>query len=316
MSIVPTVLLPPWKEFPTLPQGCLGWRMGGGESYLHRWYLWIETLTQEQRISYFQAHCPLPFEWLDTVAYVFGYEDYDDSLSCLPSAEELTNPESLAGIRWLAAQKLCDFDEVAAWSNQRRELYEQVDAFEEGLYTCLVTAIQSWDIQNYSDIYALALLYSTSFLEDSEGQLVTLDTGLTLHFNTRSQVKSQIAKGISAAEARWNIAHWIPNAATALPPCTQENTLDAAAWDQYQAYLTIRVDKGRRDLDTPEKALLFLYTRLANRLREERIVSRTLGRRIPLLIHNLTYDTPGIIATKEANPRSLLTGFLAFWQPS
>jgi len=43
---------PLWFEFPDIPWGSAGWRMGWGEVYWKNWCKWYSALTDAERINY------------------------------------------------------------------------------------------------------------------------------------------------------------------------------------------------------------------------------------------------------------------------
>jgi hypothetical protein len=53
---------PPWIAFPDIPSGSIGWRMGGGESFLMIWDRWYRKLSKDIRLQY-QANHPEPTDW-------------------------------------------------------------------------------------------------------------------------------------------------------------------------------------------------------------------------------------------------------------
>ena len=53
---------PPWIAFPTIPGGSIGWRMGGGESYIMTWDKWYRRITKEEQAKY-QTDFPEPPMW-------------------------------------------------------------------------------------------------------------------------------------------------------------------------------------------------------------------------------------------------------------
>ena len=60
---------PPWAEFPDIPMGSAGWRMGQGEPYMQRWTAWYEALPPDERRVY-QASWLEPRDWAGFFAYV------------------------------------------------------------------------------------------------------------------------------------------------------------------------------------------------------------------------------------------------------
>ena len=54
-------LRPPWKAFPDIGLGSIGWRMGDGEDYWHIFHEWFVTLPEDMK-SAFKAKYPEPSE--------------------------------------------------------------------------------------------------------------------------------------------------------------------------------------------------------------------------------------------------------------
>src|SRR5258706_14468289 len=65
-------LLPPWRKFPQIQAGSIGWRMGYGEVYEAAWGKWTKEWNQEQLIAYFKNYLPIPLDWLPWVSTQFG----------------------------------------------------------------------------------------------------------------------------------------------------------------------------------------------------------------------------------------------------
>lgn len=59
--------LPPWQRYPDIPRYSIGWRMGGGESYLMVFWRWYERLSRDEKLAYFRELAPIPVEWVDWV---------------------------------------------------------------------------------------------------------------------------------------------------------------------------------------------------------------------------------------------------------
>lgn len=66
---------PQWVAYPEYHPVCIGWRMGGGESYATAWHSWWQEqdFTLEQKIAYFKQY-ELPKAWLETLIYLI-YEN-------------------------------------------------------------------------------------------------------------------------------------------------------------------------------------------------------------------------------------------------
>jgi hypothetical protein len=73
-------LAPPWVEFPEYERHTLGWRMGGGESWMIMWGIFLEKLGTDPavRLAYLQRHAPAPFTWADTVHAVLNPSGDDE----------------------------------------------------------------------------------------------------------------------------------------------------------------------------------------------------------------------------------------------
>ena len=53
---------PVWVEFPSIPWGSIGWRMGAGEDYMHAWCRWFMALSPSDRAAY-RTRSPEPDGW-------------------------------------------------------------------------------------------------------------------------------------------------------------------------------------------------------------------------------------------------------------
>lgn len=57
-------MIPPWLKYPNLPRRSMGWRMGIGEGYVHKFLTWWNRLPRKQRLSYRGMYVE-PEEWKD-----------------------------------------------------------------------------------------------------------------------------------------------------------------------------------------------------------------------------------------------------------
>lgn len=55
-------MIPPWKKFPDIPLGSIGWRMGHGEDYWLEFDAWFKAKTPDHRQRY-AAENPEPTGW-------------------------------------------------------------------------------------------------------------------------------------------------------------------------------------------------------------------------------------------------------------
>ena len=53
---------PPWRKYPEIPAGSIGWRMGYGEDYRWDFYDWFSFLPDDERAAYMAAN-PAPEGW-------------------------------------------------------------------------------------------------------------------------------------------------------------------------------------------------------------------------------------------------------------
>ena len=100
-------LLPPWVKHPNIPYFSIGWRMGEGESYIIVWQSWAKSMNESQLLIYFAQYKPIPVEWLNWVAYHFGFED-----------DILSDQEDFPGILWLEEHQLGSYIEFKEWRDK------------------------------------------------------------------------------------------------------------------------------------------------------------------------------------------------------
>jgi len=86
--LIESLMPPPWMRFPGFPQACIGWRMGGGEDYVTRFWPWYRRLSADQQDEY-QRLFPAPKTWL--LAYVQEWDEdawlaAEEGLFCVSSA--------------------------------------------------------------------------------------------------------------------------------------------------------------------------------------------------------------------------------------
>lgn len=100
-------LLPPWRKFPEIQAGSMGWRMGYGEVYMRAWDKWASQWNKEQLLEYFKSYLPIPLDWLPWVSICFG----DTTIA----HEFFSGGSDFAGIHWLEQQGLANFGEFKSW---------------------------------------------------------------------------------------------------------------------------------------------------------------------------------------------------------
>ncbi len=73
-------LAPPWARYPEIPNGSIGWRMGGGEGWLMMWWQWLARLPTDRavRLAYLRRHPPAPRSWTRSAMSVIDPDFEDD----------------------------------------------------------------------------------------------------------------------------------------------------------------------------------------------------------------------------------------------
>lgn len=67
--------MPPiWMMYPHIGMGSLGWRMGSGEVYAEKHYIWYNSLTESEQKIY-QEMFPPPKPWRGYYKHNYGFED-------------------------------------------------------------------------------------------------------------------------------------------------------------------------------------------------------------------------------------------------
>lgn len=77
---------PPWAEFPDIPMGSAGWRMGHGEPYMQRWVAFYRALQLDESHTY-RKSWPEPRSWTGFFGYI------DDGILPPSAAERLARLE-------------------------------------------------------------------------------------------------------------------------------------------------------------------------------------------------------------------------------
>ncbi len=61
---------PPWTKYPTYERYTIGWRMGGGEDYIHLWHAYVGTLdSRDALLTHLRRHGPAPMTWGDMIGW-------------------------------------------------------------------------------------------------------------------------------------------------------------------------------------------------------------------------------------------------------
>ena len=76
--MVDDTMAPPWVAFPDQPASHIGWRMGGGETYLLAFATWISAFSREERLAFLRRHAPIPADWILWATDTLALPDTDD----------------------------------------------------------------------------------------------------------------------------------------------------------------------------------------------------------------------------------------------
>ncbi|MEU9046180.1 MULTISPECIES: hypothetical protein [unclassified Kitasatospora] len=186
--------------------------------------------------------------------------------------------------------------------------------FQDHLRTLATRAISSIPAAEAADIYVL------SFFVDNERDDPRQPT-LTIGFNTEAQFRRSIANASDEAEARWNYAFWLQNELTVIGDLTRDPD-GAAARHRWIADLGLWYDDPAHPDDWmttvgPTAALIeanFNQTcvQLARDLHDEGVIENTIGRPVPVILHELEYYEAIARRTEAANPPGLADDFTAW----
>lgn len=80
---------PVWKEFPDIPWGSIGWRMGPGEDYWGKWISWFSNLNDEEKLTY-------KARWSEVSGWE-GFYDFIENGSTPPRAKAEKEKTDTAG---------------------------------------------------------------------------------------------------------------------------------------------------------------------------------------------------------------------------
>jgi hypothetical protein len=100
---------PVWKEFPDIPWGSVGWRMGHGEVYWQTWAQWFKAISDTERGTY-KVEWPEPEAWSgfyrfielgELPPWVIEKRKAEEAFHIPPKKDEIEIRE-WARIKWLA----------------------------------------------------------------------------------------------------------------------------------------------------------------------------------------------------------------------
>jgi hypothetical protein len=181
-------------------------------------------------------------------------------------------------------------------------------SFQDHLHQAVTRALASIPAADAADIYALSFLI---YDEDDDPQRPTL----TIGYNTEGQVKRVLDNAAARhrhqtpdpAEVRWNYAHWLQNELAVIGDSIRdpEGATQRAEW--------VRTTPPFRDHpDQVTARFVRGCVRLVHSFHEVGLIERTVGRPVPVLIHELEYDDQIAEQTRAANPPGLADDFITW----
>ncbi|MGW1870039.1 hypothetical protein ACWCPS_31415 [Streptomyces mauvecolor] len=187
--------------------------------------------------------------------------------------------------------------------------------FQDHLRTLAERAISSISAAEAEDIYVI------SFFIDNESGDPRQPT-LAIGYNTEVQFRRSIADASDEAEARWNYAFWLQNELTVIGDLARDPD-GAAACRQWIRELGLWYDDEPTDpadwMTTvgPTAALIEANfnqacVQLAHDLHNDGVIKSTIGKPVPVVLHELEYDEGTTRRTEAANPPGLADDFTAW----
>jgi hypothetical protein len=186
--------------------------------------------------------------------------------------------------------------------------------FHDHLHALAATAITSISAADTEDIYAISFLIDN---EDDDPRQPTV----TIGYNTETQALLMADKASDQAEARWNYAFWLQNHLAVIGDRTRDPA-GAAARRQWITQLGLWYDEPNDAADWitavgPLAAQIEAHFnqacwQLARALHEGGVIERSIGRPVPVIVHELEYYEGIARRTEYANPPGLADEFTAW----
>ena len=186
--------------------------------------------------------------------------------------------------------------------------------FHDHLHTLAERAITSITAPEAEDIYVVSFLIEN---EDDDPRQPTL----TIGYNTETHTRLRAREASDPAEARWNYAFWIQNQLAVIADLTRDPA-GASARQQWIKELGLWYDEPADTADwiTAVGSLAAQIEahfnqacwQLARTLHENGVIERSIGRSIPVIVHELEYYEGIARRTEQANPPGLADEFTAW----
>ncbi|MFF4035164.1 hypothetical protein ACFYZ2_36435 [Streptomyces sviceus] len=186
--------------------------------------------------------------------------------------------------------------------------------FNDHLQHLVAGALASISAADAGDIYAVSFLIHN---EDDDPRQPTLTVG----YNTETQARRSIREASDQAEARWNYAFWLQNELTVVGDLTSDPA-GATARQNWISDLGLRCREPTdlADGDSvagPLAARIEAHFRqtccqLARTLHTTGVIESSLGRSVPVIVHELEYYEAIARQTEAANPPGLADEFISW----
>ncbi|MFE9580512.1 hypothetical protein ACFYO1_29310 [Nocardia sp. NPDC006044] len=187
--------------------------------------------------------------------------------------------------------------------------------FPDHLWALGSRAIMSIPESEADDIYALSF-YVTDQDDDPRQPILAIGYDTGTRYEDRAEMVS------NPAEARWNFAFWTQNELVTVGDFDSD-PVGAGAREEWIKelgywYETADVpdDNDEWDMRFQPRAeqieghFVLLCCELARRLHETGVIERTIGRAVPIIVHELEYYEEIALRTKLANPPGLADDFI------
>ncbi|MEU8507769.1 hypothetical protein AB0C40_24225 [Streptomyces brevispora] len=186
--------------------------------------------------------------------------------------------------------------------------------FNDHLAHLAERALASIPAADAGDIYAVSFLIDN---EDDDPRQPTLAIGC----NTETQARRSIQNASDQAEVRWNYAFWIQNELTVVGDLTSDpggatarqewiselglwyaEPTDRADWDSVIGPLATQI----------EAQFSQTCSQLARTFHTTGVIERSVGRTVPVIVHELEYYEAIALQTEAANPPGLADEFISW----
>lgn len=179
---------------------------------------------------------------------------------------------------------------------------------EQFLYDKVMEVMDTWEYTEDMYVVSFMLYQNDCFTYEDLENLTDFSVG----YNTEEWTDGAGPYD----EARWNYAFWCENEVPIIDVSNEkgivnENFFVLMDWYMQENIEPFVYERGASNTNGYME-LLKVVTKVAKRIQEEGYLKEKLGKRIPIVIHDLDYVDEIIEATKEANPYGEANDFLQF----